>query len=377
VGDLTDDLGQFRVYGLQPGDYAVVASGRNATVPGIFNATANTDSAPTYYPGTSNPDDAQVVSLGAGGEASVNFTYVPVFPVRISGVAVMSDGRPAAGMTVRLRTGAGTSPRGGGTVSEDGTFVVPGVAPGRYWIDVGPPTRKQGSERGSTEVLVGTDDVAAVSVVTGPGVRMSGTVTFETTFEQRGTFQLSARAPVGAAEITVGDVVSDPIDSDGRFELAGLPSLVTLQPVSSQWLIKSMIVDGREMVGDELLELTGARTVTNVQVTVTDRLTVVDGSVTDDRDRPLSDHLVILLRTDPATGLPSDRVRTIWTDEKGSFNIRGLRPGDYIAGVVEELEPGYHFSPDFQERLRVAGHRFTITEGAPAMVGLKPTRGLQ
>jgi hypothetical protein len=377
VSDLTDDLGQFRVYGLQPGDYTVVASGRNATVPGVFNAPANADSAPTYYPGTGNPDEAQVISLGPGEEAAVHFTYVPVFPVRISGVAVMSDGRPAAGMHVRLRTStaASTSFRGAGTVSQDGTFLVPGVAPGRYWIDVAPATRIQGTERGSTEVLVGIDDVTGVGVVTRPGVRMSGTVTFETTFEQRGTFQLSARAPNGSADVTQGAVVSDPVDADGRFELAGLPSVVTLQPVSSQWMIKSVIVHGREW-GDEPLDFTGVSAVTDVQVTATDRLTVIEGAVTDDRERALRDHLVVLLRTDPAAGLLSDRMRTLWTDEKGSFYVRGLRPGDYIAGVVEGLEPGYHFSPDFQERLRVAGQRFTLSEGEPAMVALKLTRGL-
>ena len=351
VGDLTDDLGQFRVYGLQPGDYSVLASGRHATAPGLFSATIGAASAPIYYPGTGNPDEAQVISLGPGEEAAVNFTYVPVLTVRISGVAVMSDGRPAAGMNVRLRSRTTTallSPPGGGTVSADGAFLVTGVAPGRYWIDVAPAMRDQGAERGSTEVLVGPDHVAGVSVVTVPGVRMSGTVTFESTFEQRGTFQVSARAPERSTDIpvTMGAVVSDPVGEDGRFELTGLPARVTLQPVSSQWMFKSIIVDGREM-GDEPLDLTGVSAVTDVQLTATDRLTVLEGAVTDDRERALQDHLVVLLRTDPAGGLLSDRMRTFWTDEKGSFHVRGLLPGDYVAGVVDELEPGHQFSPDF------------------------------
>jgi len=372
VSDLTDDLGQFRVYGLQPGDYSVVASGHHAIAPGVFSATTNTAAVPIYYPGTGNPDEAQEVSLGPGEEAAVHFTYLPMLPVRISGVAVMSDGRPAAGMNVRLRTSPAIAPSlpGGGTVSADGTFLITDVTPGRYWIDVVPATRSQGTERGSTEVVVGPDDVTGVGVVTGPGIRMTGTVTFESTFEQRGTFQVSARALERAAEITAGSIVSEPVEEDGRFELAGLPARVRLQPVSSQWMFKSIIVDGREL-GDEPLDLTGVSTVTDVQLTATDRLTVLEGAVTDDRERTLQDHLVVLLRTDPAGGLLSDRMRTFWTDEKGSFHVRGLLPGDYVVGVVDELEPGYHFSPDFQERLRAAGQRFTLSEGQPARLALK------
>ena len=44
--------------------------------------------------------------------------------------------------------------------------------------------------------------------------------------------------------------------------------------------------------------------------------------------------------------------------------------------LVDELEPGYQFSPDFQERLREAGHRFTVAEGEPAVLALTLTRNL-
>lgn len=199
LGDLTDDLGQFRVYGLRPGDYIIVASGRNSTgLPGILDLSNRDDPAPVYYPGTGNSGEAQIVSLGPGEETSVHFTYAPVPLVQVSGIALMSDGRPAAGMRVSLRAGTPgflSLRGGGGTVSNDGTFRIARVSPGQYWVDVANEARTPAAERGSAAVSIGREDVTGVSIVTAPGVRVSGTVIFESTFSQRGTFQLSAFRP--------------------------------------------------------------------------------------------------------------------------------------------------------------------------------------
>jgi hypothetical protein len=386
--DTTDDLGQFRLYGLEPGEYNIVAnwpggSAASVIVTGVtrnpidWSALAGTETVPTYYPGTNDPDRAQTISLGPGEERAVQFTVIRARLAQISGIALMAGGQPAAGMRVSLRnTTAGSfSWPGTGTVSADGTFSISGVAPGHYWLDVAAVNRNPAAERGSTAVAVGDDDVAGVSVVTKPGVRASGTVVFESAFEQRGMFQLSAKAADRAADSLSGAIVSEPIGEDGQFELLGLRGQFLLEPVSQQWSITSLIVDGSEMV-DELLDVAGLTAGSDIRVTVTDRQTVLSGAVKDDRAKPLPDHVVVLLRTD-ASGAPVKRVRTISTGADGTFRVRGLRAGEYVAGVVENLDPGHHFSPQFQERLRVLGTRFTLGEGEPVMLDLTPTRELQ
>src|SRR6186713_1498673 len=69
-GDQTDDMGEFRVYGLPPGDYYVTAS------------TGPADSVrrdpPVYYPGTSSVSEAQSITLAAGTEAAADFQISPV-----------------------------------------------------------------------------------------------------------------------------------------------------------------------------------------------------------------------------------------------------------------------------------------------------------
>jgi hypothetical protein len=92
AGDTTNDIGEFRLYGLPPGQYYVSAT------PNRFQPVAPGDDdrdgyAPTYYPGRTNPSDAQRVTLGLGQALSdVNFALVPARLARISGTAVDSKG---------------------------------------------------------------------------------------------------------------------------------------------------------------------------------------------------------------------------------------------------------------------------------------------
>jgi hypothetical protein len=375
--DETDDLGRFRIYGLPAGDYLVGAAGRNSMDPAfaILPGPGRADIAPTYYPGTANPGEAQIISLGAGEETSVQFTLMNARLVEISGTAMTSDGRPAAGMRATLRVGPSTPliARAGGTVSADGTFRMSGVAPGDHWIEVAPDARTPGGERGSAAVSVGADDVPGVTIVTTPGATIRGTVILDSPWPQS-TLQLTATPSDGFPGST--GAVSDPIVQGGRFELRGVRGRFFIEPVGSQWSVTSVVVNGRDM-GEEPLDVADGSTVPDVEVTLTDRLTIVTGAVASGRGEPLKDHLVVLLRAGTSSDLPSRRVRTVWTDEEGKFQARGLRPGSYVAGVFVDLEPGYHHSPDFQDDLRARGQSFTLGERETSNLELTMAPGLQ
>src|SRR5829696_5008697 len=86
---MTNDLGQFRIYGLPPGEYYVSASLRNMSAMfvemisggtgGPTGSNQNSGYASTYYPGTSNPAEALRVAVAVGQElASVDIQLQPV-----------------------------------------------------------------------------------------------------------------------------------------------------------------------------------------------------------------------------------------------------------------------------------------------------------
>jgi hypothetical protein len=130
TSDRTDDLGQFRVYGLPSGDFLVVAANpvQASDIVRPFTPVISSDIAPTYFPGTINAGEAQVVSLAAGAEASVQFTHVPPALGRVVGTAVTSNGSPAGGLSVGLRSSTAdwVAGRNAGTVSATGsTWAAP------------------------------------------------------------------------------------------------------------------------------------------------------------------------------------------------------------------------------------------------------------
>ena len=152
----TNDLGQYRIYGLPPGDYYVSATLRNMDVmamdmmgpmsPGgaIAGPTASAPSsgyAPTYFPGTPSAADAQRISVAIGSEAQgADFALSAVRMARISGLVLNSEGRPVESAMVTPMSGRGLEGipmfAGGARTNREGAFTLMSVAPGDYILQV-------------------------------------------------------------------------------------------------------------------------------------------------------------------------------------------------------------------------------------------------
>src|SRR5687768_2333586 len=128
----TDDRGDFRVFGLMPGEYIVDGSVRNgANLPGVATNPNETFDGfqPTFYPGTPNAAEAQPISLAIAEEANVQFALTPSKLVRVTGAVRDSQGRPLYPAEVAMWTKFGdmySVAPGGSTsslTSADGSFA--------------------------------------------------------------------------------------------------------------------------------------------------------------------------------------------------------------------------------------------------------------
>src|SRR6185503_14651710 len=165
----TDDRGEFRAYGLMPGEYVVSGIVRQPMAQGNPN-DATEGYAPTYYPGTPNPAEAELLALGLAQEMSIQLTLQAARMARISGTVTDSEGRPLREGRVMARSASGDGGLGtrGGGLAADGTFTLTNVPPGDHYLDVVSQTRGQDAlpESASLQVLVSNQDITGLRITT-------------------------------------------------------------------------------------------------------------------------------------------------------------------------------------------------------------------
>jgi protocatechuate 3,4-dioxygenase beta subunit len=379
-GDVTDDLGRFRVYGLMAGDFTVVAFRRGAEAAAAATTLGASgfrgaplpggalESPPTYYPGTVDIARAQTVSLRAGQEASANFALQDGRLTRISGRAVDSTGAAVAGSLLMLRSSNFTV--SSHYTSPDGSFQISGVVPGNYTIDI--PTNSRSGEHGTVAVNA-ADDVEGVSIVTSPAGMLIGTIEYEGDYSSRSSSVRLLRIENGGPAM-VGSMPTLTTLQDRRFEARNVAGRFIFVSGDPNWTVKSVTL-GASDIRDAGIDPNG-KSVSGIRVVVTDKLTTVTGRAVDDRGQPLADQRVLLFRTD---GLPPNRqegLRLVRTGSDGTFKVWGLRPGAYAAGVISQADDGSETSPDSLERLRLFGERFSLGDQQTVTLELKPSPGL-
>ena len=126
----TNDLGEFRVFGLLPGEYIIAASPQPFGLDSLPASPALLFS--TFYPGTADAAAAQTLTVGPGQTvAGIEFRVLTASTFKVSGTVVDERGIPASGAAVRL---AGDS-RASGGIAAGVVGEAQANAAGRFSID--------------------------------------------------------------------------------------------------------------------------------------------------------------------------------------------------------------------------------------------------
>lgn len=448
----TDDRGVYRQFGLPPGDYVVqliVVAG-----PGVQaqrQTTSNEASwgdrmassaaetwtspppagrietlAPVYYPGTTDIDAAQVITIAAGEERDgIDVTVESVPTARLSGRVFDADGQPRAGVTVRLSGKAGSSlsdmigalvGRGGRTDAE-GVFSVDAVPPGEYTLtaqaapagDTAKPASADaqanimtmmsglfgggntaGSLYAAEAVAVSGQDISNLDLRLRPGVTMSGTLVFEGSADRpKGAMQVTL-VPVSGNASAIGVAMSmfqganAPVAADLTFSMKGimpnryrasvnLPGLMFGQAMpNATWVLKTIRVGEGPDLADTPFAIEAGRDWTGVTVTLTDKPIVLSGKVLDAQGRPSSAFPILIFSTNPAHwAAGSRRVQQVRPASDGSYRLSGLPAGEYYIGAVTTLDLEDLFDPLFLQQIVPIAFRITLAEGETRQQDLK------
>jgi hypothetical protein len=417
----TNDLGDFRLFGLTPDTYMVAALpsfGRTEvermTDSAISNVLrqlqqpgspvgppvaegATVAYAPTYFPGTPSIGDARPITVSAGdAREDLNFTIAPFPAATIRGRFVGIDGAPAQAVVLTLE-GVGpalpAAATGVGRIAppnRDGEFEVRGVSPGMYrlraraggvTLEANGGVRVRGDAQtrfAIAEVSVAGANIDGVLLSLQEGHRFAGTLTTDG----------SAATPVlTGASVFVEPIVPGSIsplagvvlpgvgsrdavvDDAGHFAVTGLEPFnyevrVTLPAamMAAGWHIDSIRDADRDLRDAPLTFAAGS--LENVSIRLTTTVTELSGRLTSESGVAAVDYFIVAFPADRTQWHPaSPRVRVLRPAVDGTFGTKDLTAGTYRLAVLTDVNAHDPRERAFLESIYDGSVEISLTAG--------------
>ena len=364
----TNDLGDFRLLKLSPGECVI-----RATPPppkgeelvrerptGQWNGQAaapEQKDLPTYYPQTTKLDAASRIGVTPGAQLSgMNITLLRSNTVRVSGRIKSPGSANQSDVGVQLRADAEELL----THSDaQGMFHFTGVVPDSYVLyAVG-----DDGYRARVPIDVGERDIDEIEVTLQPPVNIQGRVVFEgkrTPGSDLPELTLMSTAGWEGRPIRLQEGLTFKLDGLTR----GLYRF-RVERISDPYIKRIRI--GEQETADAAIDLTYGDP-GEVTLFLSPNAAVVEGSVKNAKDEPAPRVLVTMV---PETSRRTRLHRIARTDQSGHFKLEGVIPGEYKIYAWEQIEDGAWEDPDFMKAYEARGKKISVKEGTHETVDLK------
>jgi hypothetical protein len=422
-GEITDDRGAYRCYGLPPDEYFVVVT----TGAGVRNATAlrettpaevewasrvlqgpagagsappvapepgrAVDYAPVFYPGVVTQAAASTVTVKEGEEREGVDVVLDLVPTAtLTGTVVLPSDTLPSNLQVNVVAhetipGIPFSGFGNARVDRNGRFRSAGMFPGDYTITVRTPASpggRNGASGVSASALFGT------TTVTISGADVDTTVTLESGVSVSGRLIFngsSLKPPADLSKIRVSltaersktptlGVPAALTDDSGGFAFTGVtPGRYRLMAFApGGWQMLSAVVEGHDAL-DDAVEI-NKENVSGADITFTDQKTEISGSLLDAAGHPAPEYSIIAFPVDRTYWRPmSRRIQSVRPASDGHFLIQNLPPGEYQVAAVTDVQQGEWFDPSFLAELVGAAKKITLAAGEKIVQDLKIAGG--
>ena len=366
----TNDLGDYRIFGVAPGRYYLAATARpNGPSPTAQVRSANgqpeEDYVATYYPGTTNTANAAPIEVGSGALVSgINFTLSKTATVHIKGsiTSIPAGARRPIQVMLRPRNPplfAGLRPS---FADAKGNFDLRNVVPGQYVLSA---SANDGTRNysASMPVDVGNSNLENVNLTISSGVEIAGRIRIEGDTQQN-LSNVSVTLQPRETGGFIGGAVGNRVKEDLSFQLqtAGAEIFeMTLFGLPDGFYVKS-IKSGETDVLTAGLDVT--RGVPQpVEVLVSPHAGLISGVVQNSNTgQPAPGATVVLIPQEKERQQKYTYYKTATTDQNGGYTLKSLTPGEYKAFAWEDMEPGAYMDPDFMKPLESKGEPVTVRE---------------
>lgn len=394
---ITDDRGQYRLAGLRPGRYYLVAEyehsdmseevisqlkevltqntttrvGGETTIQ-IGSAPSEPEAAfsypPQFYPATGDFQQAQAIALSAGDEVAANFLLLSTPVVSIRGrVTNGMTGAPAEKAAVSAYWTPYMEDDGipAKTSSEKGAFEVRGIAPGTYTLRAS-FTEDGQAFMGEQTVEVGNRGAQNVEIPALPDFVGAGHVAITGT----------PRNPINriyadfAGEGLMPRVHASATSPQFKFETQLRPDQryhANIPNLPDDYYLKSVVISGHEVPPDNVV-VNGRRG--DIELILSPFGGHIEGVLFDAQGQPTRGS-VLLVPDIPQPG-PPDLFRRTGADTKGKFSFRGIVPGSYRLIAMESVDLDTEINaPDFLRNISNRGDGLIVDEQGKYTVSLK------
>jgi len=400
----TNDLGEYRISGLAPGNYFISVS-PPPDVRNWIETTANAASSPhtaatdkaarssyqtTYYPSTRDRSQAIPIQLHAGDDFPANFSLTPGPSLSIRGSVVnLPQGTTAA---ILLQSKEFNLMLNGAEMHKDGSFEIRDVSPGAYTI----LATVDGAEvpmLARQALQVGSANVDGVRLAPQPGGSVVGRLRLEGKASgpapDPSQMFLQLRPADGdddmLAVLNLGDSSAlAHVNRNGTFAWKNIPAGRYFLEISDstgmpEWFLKSAFAGGQDAL-DSGLTVGGG--VTTLDVVASSNGGVIEGVAANRKDdseknaaEPTASEQSVAQSEEPAADVTivavpearfrshPDRYRKTTTDQRGHFALRGLPPGEYSLFAWESVDGEAYLNPEFLRSYEGQGKAIRVGEG--------------
>lgn len=374
----TNDLGEYRVYGLTPGTYYLSAVPFDAYMP--QRRGKGETYAPTYYPGAESVDSATPVAVGPGTQAAnMDIRLRKARLYTITGIVNdAATGKPVNRASVQVialgaQGDSSSGNRGGGAMVRDGQFSVRGLAPGAYLLRA---QLQGGAAVGTTRVDIHSEDLTGVLITAQQNVTLQGMVKFDgeapTGVQSYVRISLEPLAQAWATGMAGGSTK----DGTGSFTIANVAAeryRIRLSGIPQGYYVKNILLGNQDVRTTGLDFTAGPAAAGELTITLASPAGSIDGVVRNSKDDTTANTTVVLIPREQLAGL-SDQIRTATTGPQGEYQFANLAPGDYDILAFEEIEQGAWFDPDVRAQFQNQAKSVKVEKGSAVKQDLKAAR---
>ena len=372
-GGNTNDLGEYRIYGLPPGRYFVSAEIR----PNPIEPQAADEYVTTYFPRSTDAAAAAPIDMAPGAQLrNIDVALAKMHTVAVTGRAV-SEIRPSGSgdntqrtylnvmLSARNKMMVGSGFTRGAPVNPQGIFEFRGVTPGSYFV-IAQVNLAGKNFAARTAIQVGSSNIEGISLTVRGGVPVTGRVRVEgeTTAGLSGLRVMLQPAEAGG--VVFGPFPSQQVKEDGGFQLDEVGAdrySLSLNGLPEGFYLKSARSANIDVLADGLEIAAGSPA--PLDIVVSSRAGQVSGTVLDPRTQKAAAGMtVVLVPQEKERRIRESFYRSATTDAAGGFTFKSLTPGEYRVYSWEEAEFGAWMDPEFLRPQESRGEPVSIQEGA-------------